>query len=271
MAPIAARAQGVVIGLSGMVLLVVCLNISGMVVVRSAMRERELAVRLAIGASRGRLMQYLLSEAFVMAVLGGTLAILVLFLVPAGLAWLSGADSARSALAFQPDGVMLAIGLGLCFATSLLFGLFPAFRFSRPSLVVALKDEAGGGGRRVGRSQRWTAATQAAIAIPFLVLGGVRLDQVRTTAAADLGFDPKGLFAAPLDVAGDEITSADARLPSPVGPGASEAGERHRGGYGRGWSASRLPAGRRERVSRGRTRTGRACRRLASVNATSRP
>ena len=209
-APIAARAQGVVIGLSGMVLLVVCLNISGMVVVRSAMRERELAVRLAIGASRGRLMQYLLSEAFVMAALGGTLAVLVLFLVPAALAWLSGGDSAQSARAFQPDGVMLAIGLGLCFATSLLFGLFPAYRFSRPSLVVALKDEAGGGGRRVGRSQRWTAATQAAIAIPFLVLGGVRLDQVRTTAAADLGFDPKGLFAAPLDVAGDGITSADA-------------------------------------------------------------
>ena len=206
----AAGIQGVVIGLSSIVLLVVCLNISGMVVVRSAMRERELAVRLAIGATRGRLMQYLLSEAFVMASLGGALAILVLYAVPGSAGWWFGVEDTKSLAAFQPDGWMVVICVGLCFGTSLLFGLLPAVRFSRPSLVLALKDEVGGGGRRVGRSQRVTAAIQAAIAIPFLVLGGVRLDQVRTTATADLGFDPKGLFAAPLEVAGNEITSADA-------------------------------------------------------------
>ena len=124
--------------------------------------------------------------------------------------WWFGVEDTKSLAIFQPDGWMVAICVGLCFGTSLVFGLLPAVRFSRPSLVLALKDEVGGGGRRVGRSQRVTAAIQAAIAIPFLVLGGVRLDQVRTTATADLGFDPKGLFAAPLDVGGSEITPADA-------------------------------------------------------------
>lgn len=204
--------KSVVIGLSAVVLLVVCVNISGMVVVRSAMRERELAVRLAIGASRGRLIQYLLSEALVMASLGGALAILVLYAVPGAAGWWSSVEDAKSLAAFQPDLWMVVVCVGLCFGTSLLFGLLPAVRFSRPSLVLALKDEVGGGGRRVGRSQRVTAAIQAAIAVPFLVLGGVRLDQVRTIATADLGFDPKGLFAAPLDVAGNEITTADAQF-----------------------------------------------------------
>ena len=74
-------------GLSGMVLLVVGLNISGMMLVRSAMRERELAIRLAMGASRWRLMQYHLSEALVMAVFGGSLASAVLFGGPVVVAW----------------------------------------------------------------------------------------------------------------------------------------------------------------------------------------
>ena len=74
--------QTVALTLTGMVLLVVCLNISGMMQVRSAMRERELSIRQAIGASRGRLAQYLLSEAIVLACAGGALASIVLFNIP---------------------------------------------------------------------------------------------------------------------------------------------------------------------------------------------
>ena len=74
-------------GLSGMVLLVVGLNISGMMLVRSAMRQRELAVRLAMGANRWRLVRYHLSEALVMAILGGSLASALLFGGPVIGAW----------------------------------------------------------------------------------------------------------------------------------------------------------------------------------------
>ena len=69
------RLQAVALTLTGAVLLVVCLNISGMMQVRSAMRERELSIRQAIGASRGRLVQYLLSEAIMLAGLGGALGL----------------------------------------------------------------------------------------------------------------------------------------------------------------------------------------------------
>ncbi|HUR22114.1 MAG TPA: ABC transporter permease [Vicinamibacterales bacterium] len=203
--PMGAKAASVVVlvrsaflGISGTVLLVVCLNISGLVMVRSARRERELAVRLAMGASRARLIQSLLTEALVLAVLGGGLASMVLFAVPPLVTWLNGTPFPDPRL--RPDALMALISVGLCFVTSLIFGLVPAIRFSRPALVTTLKDEAGGGGRRVGRTHRITTAIQAGIAVPFLVICGVKLDNVRTTATAELGFKTQGLYALPVDV-----------------------------------------------------------------------
>src|SRR5262245_48124669 len=167
-------AQAMFFGMSGLVLLVVCLNISGMMMVRSATRERELALRQAIGASRPRLIQYILSEAVVLALLGGTLAIGVIFGIPALVTWWFEIWHPDLDL-FVPDRWVYAACVGLCFVTCLVFGLVPAIRFSRPNLVSALKDEAGGGGRRVGRVHRLTAAIQAGLAVPFLVIGGVKL------------------------------------------------------------------------------------------------
>lgn len=188
---------GTTVAASWIVLLVVCLNMSGTMLVRSATRERELAVRLAVGASRRRMIQYLLAEALVLAALGLSLAVLIIFGTPQLLTWWYGIDSGGESP--RLDRMMLAACLGLCFATTLAFGLMPAIRFSRATIVTALKDEAAGG-RRVGRVHRWTAAIQAGIAVPFLVLGAVRIDQVRITATADLGFEPRGLFAVPLDL-----------------------------------------------------------------------
>ena len=197
-----------VIGAS-LVLLVVCVNLSGMVAVRSASRERELAVRLAIGASRRRLMQYLLAESVVLALLGGALGVAVIFGIPTALALWAGAemdDFGQMTL----DATAVAMGVGICLLAALIFGLLPALRFSRPTVMRALKDDAGGGGRRVGRVHRWGVAVQAGLAVPFLVVGGVQLDQFRVTAAADLGFTPAGLFAAPLDLAGATRGAGDA-------------------------------------------------------------
>ncbi len=195
---------------SGLVLLIVCLNVSGMVLVRSARREREIAVRLAMGASRRRLIQSLLSESLVLATLGGALAAVVLYGVPQIVVWWN--ESSIPDPRLQPDAMMVLFCVGLCFVTSLIFGLLPAIRFSRPSLVGALKDEsAGGGGRRVGRTQRITAAIQASIAVPFLVISAVKLDQVRTTATAELGFATAGLYSVPL-VADVDVNDVQANL-----------------------------------------------------------
>src|SRR5262245_32201911 len=202
--------QALGLTLTGMVLLVVCLNISGMVQVRSAMRERELSIRQAIGATRRKLIQYQLSEAIIMAGLGAMLALLVLFNLPSIRSLLTDAPlppQAQQVLKVNLPTVGFAVGL--CLLTSLVFGLLPAVRFSRPVILSALKDDAGVGGRRVGRVQRVTAALQVAIAVPLIVMSGISLDHVRATASADLGFAAELLYAVPLKVDAAKIANAD--------------------------------------------------------------
>jgi predicted permease len=202
--------QTVALTLTGMVLLVVSLNISGMMQVRGAMRERELSIRQAIGASRMRLAQYLLAESIVLACAGGALASLVLFNVPSLLPWLTDEPIPPQILeALRVDVPMVAICFGLCLLTSVVFGWLPAMRFSRPVILTSLKDDAGGGGGlRVGRVHRVTAALQVAIAVPLLVMSGQALDRLRATASNDLGFTSDLLFAVPLKLDGLAIDQA---------------------------------------------------------------
>jgi predicted permease len=204
-------ARMVMFGLSGMVLLVVGLNISGMMLVRSALRERELAIRMAMGASRWRLMRYHLTEAFVMAVFGGLAASGLLFGVPVLAAWWFEFYGPELDL-FRPDGWLVLQVIALCFVTSVVLGFLPAVRFSRPAILAALKNDASGSGRRVGRLQRLTAALQAGIAVPFLVIGLIRVDQARVTMMSDRGFQPHGLYAARMNLPALGATEADQQL-----------------------------------------------------------
>jgi hypothetical protein len=192
------RVIGVLLGLAGAVLFVVCLNISGMMLVRGATRRRELSIRAALGASRQRLIQHLFFEALWLAVISATLSGLVLFGIPAIIAWWIGGPVPDE---IDLDAVNLAIASGLCLVVSVLFGLLPAVRFSRPNLAPSLKDDVGVGGRGTIRVHRVAAMVQVGIAIPFLVISGVMLDRTRT---ADFGFATDGLAAA--------------RLPAPAGP-----------------------------------------------------
>jgi predicted permease len=186
------------LGLSGTVLLIVCVNISGMMMVRGAARERELSIRQAIGADRRRLVQYLFFEAVWLAAIGGGLSVLVLFGIPAIVA---RAFNTIVPPEFAFDFTDAAFALTLCTVVSLVLGLLPALRLSRPHLLPSLKDDTGGGGQRVSRVHRVAAAVQVAIAVPFLVLAGALLDRVRT---ADFGFVTDGLANVRLDAG--EIT-----------------------------------------------------------------
>jgi predicted permease len=177
----------------------VCLNISGMMLVRGTTRERELSIRAAIGADRRHLIQHLFFEALMLALVAGAISAFVLFGIPAIAGWWLGFPVPQE---LDFDAVSMTISSGLCLVVSLLFGLLPAVRFSRPDLVPALKDDAGGGGRHTIRVHRVAAMVQIGIAIPFLVISGVMLDRVRT---ADFGFPTDGLAAA--------------RLPAPAGTG----------------------------------------------------
>ena len=240
--------------LTGAVLVVVCLNISGMMLVRSAMRERELSIRHAIGASRGRLARYLLSEAIVLAGLGAVLASVVLFNAPRLLAWWAGRPlpfEVQEALRFDPS--IVAICVGLCLATSLVFGFLPATRFSRPVIISSLKDDAGVGGFQAGRVHRLTAALQVAIAVPLIVLSGIALDRVRATATADLGFESDLLYAAPLNVR--RCRERERGASNPKRPRQSRTSERCRVRHGGRWPAAGFRVPRREGLAAGGQRT----------------
>ena len=196
--PESRRVLSTMLGLAGAVLLVVCLNISGMMLVRGTTRERELSIRAALGAARQRLIQHLFLEAVLLAVAAAAISGFVLFGIPAIVGWYLGAPVPEEV---DLDAVNVVIASGLCLLVSVLFGLLPAVRFSRPNLIHAMKDDAGGGGTRTIRVHRAAAMVQIGIAVPFLVISGVMLDRVRT---ADLGFETDGLAAA--------------RLPPPAGP-----------------------------------------------------
>ena len=187
----------IIFGLASSVLLIVCLNISGMMLVRGASRERELSIRAALGAARQRLIQHLFFEALLLAFIGAAISAFVLYGIPAAVAWYLGAPVPQE---IDFDIVNALSAAGLCVMVSVLFGLLPAVRFSRPNLMAAMKDDAGGGGTHTIRVHRIAAMVQIGIAVPFLVVSGVMLDRVRT---ADFGFPTDGI--------------AGARLPKPAG------------------------------------------------------
>ena len=195
--PESRRVISVLLTLAGTVLVVVCLNISGMMLVRGANRERELSIRAALGADRRRLIQQLFFEAVLLA-FGKWRAQRVRALrYSCHRCMVSGHAGSPE---IDLDTVGIAISSGLCLVVSVLFGLLPAVRFSRPNLIHAMKEEAGGGGRQTIRVHRVAAMVQVGIAVPFLVMSGVMLDRVRT---AEFGFPTDGLAGARLPIAGN--------------------------------------------------------------------
>lgn len=187
------------VALTVLVLLVICGNVAGMILARSVTREREIAVRLALGSGRGRLVRHLMVEALVLALAGGGLGVLLAF-------WGASAASSTSLaldipnVSLHPNGTILVFSLALMFVTTLAIGLLPAIRFSRPELVSSLKDDAGGGGRRVGRVHRFAASAQAGLALFLLVISGLFLRAMLELDRKDLGFEPHNLLVTNLDL-----------------------------------------------------------------------
>lgn len=196
--PESMRIFSVLLSLAGVVLLIVCVNISGMMLIHGATRAHELSIRAALGADRRSLAQHLFFEALVLAAAAGALSVGVLFGIPALIGWWMGTPVPQE-IDFDATGALVAASL--CLVVSVLFGLVPAIRFSRPSLRPALQQDAGRGGTHRIRVHRIAAMVQIAIAVPFLVVSGVMIDRVRT---AGYGFAVDGL--------------AGARVPGPAQP-----------------------------------------------------
>jgi predicted permease len=188
---------GVALVVVGLVLLIACANIANLMLARGLERRREIAVRLALGASRWRIVRQLLAESLMLALLGGAVASLLTLWTSDLLAQLFHLiPEDTSALDFTPDARVFAFAFGLSLLTGVAFGLAPALRSSRPDLLPALKDERATDG---GRRRRFTlrgalVVAQVAGSLVLLVGAGLFLRSLREAATVETGFETRGVL-----------------------------------------------------------------------------
>jgi putative ABC transport system permease protein len=236
----------VLLGAVAAVLLIACANVANLQLARTAARARDIAVRVALGASPRRLMRYLLTESVVLALAGGALGVLLaLWAVPALLA-LNGGNlpaTARVGVNLPVLGFALLVSLG----TGLLFGFAPALQMARTDLHESLKE----GGRSVGhrsslRLRRGLVVSTVALALTLLVGAGLLIRSFARVVGVDPGFRPDHLltFAVSLPTAkypNDTVRVAvlqrvDAALNAV--PGVVSAGGTSNIPFGGNWSTS---------------------------------
>jgi predicted permease len=200
---------GVLLAAVGLVLLLACSNVASLLLARASVRRREIAVRMALGAGRARLVRQLLAESLLLACGAGALGVAL------------AAISLRLILAFQPPlPVSLALGLELdrrvllfalllSIATGVVFGLWPALRASSASPIESLK--AGASGSRVRRrfaARDALVIAQVAGSLVLLIGAGLFLRSLSNARAIDPGFDPNGVLVFSLDLGAQGYESA---------------------------------------------------------------
>ncbi len=187
------------------VLLIACANVANLLLARAAGRQREIAIRAAIGASRLRIVRQLLTESVALALTGGLVGLII------------GAWGVRVLLAYAPGNIprvtettsgggnsvlltldwsVVAFTFGIAVVTGIVFGLFPALRISRTDLSSTLKENASRGGTSLRQNRTRGALIVAEIALALVLLTGATL-MIRTFAAlrgADPGFDPRNVL-----------------------------------------------------------------------------
>jgi predicted permease len=159
----------------GLVLLIACANVANLLIARGFMRQREIAVRLSLGASRWRLVRQLLVESLVLSFIGGTVGLGLAFVLTRGMLALVPAGSAPLLIRPTPDVRILAFTLALTGATGIIFGLLPALRASRPDPWTTLKDTMGSIAGTGGSLFLRKGLVTAQVALSFLLLFGAGL------------------------------------------------------------------------------------------------
>jgi predicted permease len=195
----------------GLILLIVCVNLSNLLLARAATRRKEFALRNALGASRGRIMRQLLTESLVLSTVGALLGLGFAYATTNYLAH-EGSVALPLLNSIRVDGTALAWTLLITLATALLFGLIPAFKMSAKNLQEALKDT--GQGVSEGRSHDGVRSTlvisEVALACVLLVGAGLLLRSFLHVLDVDLGFNPSR--AAALKVDYDDGNNADKKV-----------------------------------------------------------
>jgi predicted permease len=201
-------------GVVGAVLLIGCANIANLLLSRAASRRRELAVRLAIGASRARIVRQLLTESVLLSLAGGAAGI--------GLAWAmaKGFEAAPPppgalplAIDFAIDQRVLLFSAALSLMAGIVFGLAPALKASRPSVVPALKDATSGDEDRPRKlnTKQILVVAEVALSLLLLIAAGLFVRSLRSAQSIDPGIDATKLVSAPLNINLLRYTSVQGR------------------------------------------------------------
>ena len=193
---------GVFLVLVGLVLLVACVNVVNLIMVRATARQRELAVRAALGAGRGRLVRQLLTESLVLAALGGAAGALIGWATAGVLQRVQFPMDIPIRMDFAFDWRVFGYVALLALSAGIGVGLLPALRSSRSDLNAALR-EGGRGTSEAGSRQRVRSVlvvAQVAVSLVLLIAAGLFVRSVMRAQSIDLGFDPSHVLNAAMDV-----------------------------------------------------------------------
>jgi len=190
------------LAIAGFVLLIACANLASLMLARASSRSREIAIRLALGASRGRLIRQLMAESFLVAATGAGLGLLLSRVLGGFLVSLISTERNRAFLDLAPDWRVLGFTLGLAVLTCFLFGLAPALRATRTGPSEALK--AGVRGNTAGRERfglrRALVTVQVALSLVLMVGALLFSRTLGKLLSVDPGFRPNGILITDLDL-----------------------------------------------------------------------
>ena len=184
----------------GLVLLIACANVANLLIARATARQKEIAVRLALGATRSRIVSQLLVESLLLAVAGGVAGlVLAVWMDRALLNFLPTGDTPLT-ISTTPDWRILAFTFGVALLTGVIFGLMPAMQSTRPELAGTLKDQVGSiaGGTSVGLRKALVAA-QVTLSLLLLIGAGLFIRSLRNLKDLDPGFRTGNLLEFSID------------------------------------------------------------------------
>ena len=207
--PIVKRSLLILLGAVGFVLLIACVNVANLLLGRAGSRRREIAVRLAIGAGRSRLVRLMLTESALLAALGGIASIGVAWLGTRALTAINPLTQGRAlrsglgAVTLSSVGVdwtALAFTFAITLAVGVIFGLLPALHATRESLASAMKDGAARASRRALSARHLLVVAEVALAVVLLAGSGLMLRSLGKLLAIDPGFDARHVLTLRLTI-----------------------------------------------------------------------
>ena len=187
-------------GIVGLVLLIACSNLANLLIARASARQKEIAVRLALGARRSRLVRQLLVESLMLAAIGGALGVGLAILVDQALIDFLPSGHTPLSLSATPNWTILAFTFAISVLAGAIFGLVPALQATRPELAGTLKDQAGAVVRGGSAGLRkGLVVAQVSLSLLLLVGAGLFIQSLRNLKTLNPGFEVRNLLAFDVD------------------------------------------------------------------------